>query len=176
MLKRFLKKLYESKDTKGKHKSSLEKLVAKKLTKTKKTIGIAESCTGGLLSKRLTDIPGSSKYIKLNVVTYSDNSKNKLLSVPQDILKKYGAVSAEVVGAMAVGIKKLANVDIGLSVTGIAGPTGGTKTKPIGLIYFGLANRNNVKTRKMLFGSNATRDEIRWLATQYALNWLKQEL
>ena len=154
-------------------KESLEELVSRRLIKKKKTIAVAESCTGGLLSKRLTDISGSSKYIKLNVVTYSNKSKNKLLNIPIELIKKYGAVSSQVAASMAIGIKKLAGTDIGLSITGIAGPTGGSKDKPIGLVYFGLAKEKKVKTRKMLFGSNSTRDEIRQLATQYALNWLR---
>ena len=159
-----------------KDKETLEGLVAKKIILKKRTIAIAESCTGGLLSKRLTDIPGSSKFIKLNLVTYSSEAKTKLLKVPQKLIKKYGSVSQEVASAMAKGIKNLANVDIGLSITGIAGPTGGTKTKPVGLVYFGFAKGKKVETRKMLFRPNLTRDKIRWLATQYALNWIRQEL
>ena len=165
------KKLYKS----MKNKDNLENLVAKKLIKAKKTIGIAESCTGGLLSKRLTDIPGSSKYIKLNVITYSNESKNKLINVSKELMKKYGAVSHQVAGAMAIGIKKLANTDIGFSITGIAGPKGATKTKPVGLVYFGLAKGRKIKTIEMQFKSNFTRDKIRRLATQYALNWIRQE-
>ena len=159
-----------------KDKETLEGLVAKKLILKKRTIAIAESCTGGLLSKRLTDIPRSSKFIKLNLVTYSNEAKTKLLKVPQKLIKKYGSVSQEVASAMARGIKNLANVDIGLSITGIAGPTGGTKTKPVGLVYFGFAKGKKVETRKMLFRPNLTRNKIRWLATQYALNWIRQEL
>lgn len=155
---------------------NLEKLIAKLLIKKRKTIAVAESCTGGLLSKRLTDIPGSSQYTKLNVVTYSDAAKNKILHVPKELLKKHGAVSYQVAKSMAIGIKKIAGADIGLSITGIAGPTGGSKEKPVGLVYFGLAKDKEIKFKKMLFGKNSSRDEIRRLATQYALNWLKQEL
>ncbi|MBI2996001.1 MAG: competence/damage-inducible protein A [Candidatus Melainabacteria bacterium] len=160
----------------GKDNDTLESLVAKKLTTQNKTIAIAESCTGGLLSKRLTDIPGSSKYIKLNVVTYSNEAKNKILNVPQKLLTKYGAVSFQVAKAMAIGVKKLAKTNLGLSITGIAGPSGSTKTKPVGLVYFGLAKENKIKTIKMLFGKNSIREEIRWLATQFALNWIGREL
>lgn len=155
---------------------SKEELVAKKLISKNKTISVAESCTGGLLSKRLTDIPGSSKYIKLNVVTYSNEAKVKLLQVSKDILKKHGAVSKEVAASMAVGIKKLANSDIGFSITGIAGPSGASKKKPIGLVYFGFAHGNKVKTQKQYFGSNLSREEVRWLATQFALNWIRKEI
>jgi len=155
---------------------TLEHLVAKKLTSNNKTISIAESCTGGLLSKRLTDLPGSSKYIKLNIITYSNEAKNKLLGIPNEILKKYGAVSSQTAALMAKGIKELSNCNIGFSVTGIAGPSGSSKEKPIGLVYFGLAKGNKVKIEKVLFGSNSTRDEIRFLATQFALNWIRKEL
>ena len=160
----------------GEDEETLEELVAKKLLQKKKTIAVAESCTGGFLSKRLTDISGSSKFVKLNIVTYSNEAKNKILNVPTELLKKFGAVSHQVASAMAVGIKNLAKTNIGLSITGIAGPTGGSNTKPVGLVYFGLAYKNKVQTRKVLFGSNSIREEIRWLATQYALNWLRQEL
>ena len=160
----------------GEDEQTLEDLVAKQLTVKKETIAIAESCTGGLLSKRLTDISGSSKYIKLNVITYSNESKNKILNVPPKFLKDFGAVSSQVASSMASGIKTLAKTDIGFSITGIAGSTGGSKSKPVGLVYFGLAKGNKIKTQKVLFGSNSTRDEIRWLATQFALNWLRKEL
>ena len=139
-------------------------------------IATAESCTGGFLSKRLTDIPGSSKFIKLNIVTYSNEAKNKLLTVPLELLKGFGAVSQQVASTMASGIKNLAKTDLGLSITGIAGPTGGSKNKPVGLVYFGLANKNKVITQKVLFGSNSSREEVRWLATQFSLNWLRKVL
>lgn len=160
----------------GTDNETLVEIVAKKLISKKYTIAVSESCTGGLLSKRLTDIPGSSKYIKLNVVTYSNDSKNKILNIPPEIIKKYGAVSHECAKYMALGIKNLAKSDIGFSVTGIAGPAGATKEKPVGLVYFGFAKRNSVKTKKIYFGSNSSRSEIRWLAAQYALNWIRKEL
>jgi len=160
----------------GFNDETLEELVAKKLLSKKETIAVAESCTGGLLSKRLTDISGSSKYIKLNLVTYSNEAKEKLLGVPGEVLKKHGAVSSKVAALMANGVKKLSNCDIGISITGIAGPSGGSKEKPIGLVYFGLAKGNNIKTQKILFGSNSSRKEIKFLATQFALNWLRKEI
>ena len=160
----------------GKDNETLEELLAKKLISQKKTISIAESCTGGLLSKRLTDRQGSSKYIKLNVVTYADESKIKLLGVPKEVLKTHGAVSLQVASLMAKGIQKLSSSDIGLSITGIAGPTGSTKEKPIGLVYFGLAKGKKVKTQKVLFGSNSTRYSVRQRATQFALSWLNKEI
>lgn len=160
----------------GKDNETLEGLVAKKLILKKKSISLAESCTGGLLSKRLTDIPGSSKYLKFGIVSYSNESKIKLLNVKKEALKKYGAVSKETAYEMAKGVQKLGNTDIGVSITGIAGPKGGTKLKPVGLVYFGLALKNKTKTQKVLWGRNATRDEIRFLSTQFALNWLRKEL
>ena len=160
----------------GINDETLEELLAKALIRKKKTISIAESCTGGFLSKRLTDIPGSSKYIKLNVTTYSNEAKNKLLGISNEVLKKHGAVSSQVAALMAKGIKKLSGCDVGISITGIAGPSGGSKEKPIGLVYFGLAKGNKIKTQKMLFGSNSSRDEVRFLATQFALNWLRKEI
>lgn len=154
----------------------LEEIVSKKLIKKRKTISIAESCTGGLLSKRLTDIPGSSKYIKFNVIAYSNEAKSKFLQVSNSLLKKHGAVSAEVAAQMALGIRKSAKTNIGLSITGIAGPDGGTKEKPVGLVYFGLVIGSKIKTQKVLFGSNLNREKIRQLASQFALNWLRKEL
>lgn len=160
----------------GEDEEKLEEIVAKKLISRRNTIAIAESCTGGLLSKRLTDIPGSSKYIKFNAVTYSNEAKNKILNVPIELIKKHGAVSKEIAESMAVEIKNIAKTNIGLSITGIAGPSGGTKEKPVGLVYFGLAKGNTVKVQKILFGSNTTRESIRFLATQFALNWLRKEI
>ncbi|MFO7678113.1 MAG: CinA family protein [Thermoplasmatota archaeon] len=109
------------------------------LTKHNLTIATAESCTGGLLSHYLTDIPGSSDYFEQGIVSYSNRSKEEMLAIPHSIIKNYGAVSQEVAQAMAQGIKKIAHVDIGLSTTGIAGPGGGTKTKPVGLVYIAIA-------------------------------------
>ncbi len=153
---------------------TLESIVVKILTSKKLKIAIAESCTGGFLSKRLTDIPGSSAFIDLNLVTYSNDAKNKLLKVPNEKLKKYGAVSPEVAISMASGIKNLAKSDIGFSITGIAGPSGGSKEKPIGLVYFALAYKGKVKVENKIFSSRYSRLEIRWLATQFALNWLRR--
>lgn len=160
----------------GKDNESLESIVAKLLISKKKTISLAESCTGGLLSKRLTDISGSSNYIKLNAVTYSNDSKINFLKVPEKILKKYGAVSKQAAASMAHGIRQYANTDIGVSITGIAGPTGSSKEKPVGLVYVGFSSKNKTKTKKVMFGSNSTRDEIRFLATQFALNWIRKEI
>lgn len=160
----------------GQDNEILESLLAIKLIQSKKTLAIAESCTGGLFSKRLTDISGSSRFFKLSAVTYSNDTKNKLLNIPEKILTKYGAVSSQTASAMAKGIQELAKSNIGLSITGIAGPTGGSKIKPVGLVYFGLAKRKSIKIKKVLFGKDRSRNEIRTLAAQYALNWLLNEI
>ena len=99
------------------------------------TIATAESCTGGLVSSKITDVSGSSEYVKLNFVTYANEAKNKVLGVDWDILNNYGAVSEECACAMVKGLKEQTNCDIALCTTGIAGPTGGTKEKPVGLMY-----------------------------------------
>ena len=160
----------------GTDNETLEGLAGKKLLLKKKTIALAESCTGGLLSKRLTDMPGSSKYLRFSIVSYSNESKIKLLNVKKETLKEYGAVSPQIAYEMARGVQRLGNSDIGFSITGIAGPNGGSKLKPVGLVYFGLALKNKVKIQKMFWGQDSTRDEIRFLSTQFALNWLRKNL
>lgn len=160
----------------GDDEETLEEIVGKLLTSKKLTISLAESCTGGLLSKRLTDVSGSSKYIKLNVVTYSNEFKNKIINVQKKDLNKYGAVSSQVAISMAKGIKKLAGSDIGFSITGIAGPSGGSKEKPVGLVYFAMAIGNKVKVEKKEFYYRYSRENVRWLSTQFALDWIRKEL
>lgn len=160
----------------GDDDETLEEVLGKLLVLKKLTISLAESCTGGLLSKRLTDVPGSSKYIKLNVVTYSNEFKNKILNVSKNELDKYGAVSSEVAASMAKGIKKLAGSDIGFSITGIAGPGGGSKEKSVGLVYFGMAIGNKIKVEKKEFYYRYSRENIRWLSSQFALDWIRREL
>ena len=113
---------------------TLEEELGKYLIENNLTIATAESCTGGLLSSRLTDVSGSSEYVKLNFVTYANEAKHKILGVSWDILNNYGAVSEECAEAMANGLYAVTNCDIALCTTGIAGPTGGTKEKPVGLV------------------------------------------
>src|SRR5581483_10970149 len=103
-------------------------------------ISLAESCTGGLVSKRLTDVAGSSSYIKLNVVTYANEAKEKVLGVSPQTLETHGAVSEQCAQEMCEGMRRLSNCDIAVSITGIAGPDGGTPEKPVGLVYVGLAD------------------------------------
>ena len=131
-----------------------EKLVNKisSILKEKKLkIATAESCTGGLIAHTLTNISGSSDYFDRGVVSYSNRAKKELLDVPEEMLKKYGAVSKQVAEAMAKGVRKKSNVDIGISSTGIAGPTGGTKDKPVGLVYIGISTEEKTYSKKFLF-------------------------
>ena len=129
----------------------LGKNIVKKLIKNKLKISIAESCTGGLLSSAITSVSGSSKVFNLGLVTYSNQSKINLLKVPKNIIKKYGTVSAQVCLAMVKNISKIDKADMSVSITGIAGPSGGTKKKPVGLVYIGVMKINKIKINKYLF-------------------------
>jgi PncC family amidohydrolase len=134
------------------------------------TIALAESCTGGLLASRITDIPGSSRYFMAGLVTYGNGAKTKFLSVPEEIIVQNGAVSAIVAELMATGVRDGAGVDIGLSITGIAGPTGGSPEKPVGTVFMGLATKEGIWVERFLFIGD--RREIRKQATEAALNML----
>jgi len=145
----------------------LEKKLGDILRKNNLTLSIAESCTGGLISHRITNIPGSSDYYDRGVITYSNKSKMELLEVPKLILERFGAVSEETARAMANGVRKLADSDFGLAVTGIAGPSGGTSTKPVGLVYISCATDKSTIVRKFRF--NGSRSEIKEQTSQEAL-------
>lgn len=119
---------------------TLEEVIAGLLTEKKLTIAVAESCTGGLITSRLTDVSGSSDYLERGLVTYSNAAKIRMLGVPAEIIEKHGAVSEETARLMAEGVRKLAGTDLGLASTGIAGPTGGSKEKPVGTVYIALAD------------------------------------
>ena len=125
----------------------LEETLGKLLIENHLTIATAESCTGGLLSSKLTDVSGSSEYIKLNFVTYANEAKNEILGVSWDILNTYGAVSEQCAQSMANGLQARTNCDIALCTTGIAGPTGGTTEKPVGLVFIS-AKYNGITTVK----------------------------
>jgi nicotinamide-nucleotide amidase len=157
----------------GTNSDTLEIVVGKLLAERGLTITVAESCTGGLISQRLTEIPGSSAYIKANVVAYANETKEKLLSVPHSVLLEHGAVSSECAKAMAEGARKVADADLGLSVTGIAGPDGGTADKPVGLVYVGLADKDDTIVRKLSFPSQLARKEIRFRSASEALNMVR---
>jgi len=129
----------------------LGKKIVNKLIKKKLTISTAESCTGGLLSSAITSVAGSSKVFKLGLITYSNQSKIKVLKVLKNIIRKYGAVSEQVCLAMVINLNKISKTSISISITGIAGPSGGTKKKPVGLVFVGIKNRNKISVKKYLF-------------------------
>ena len=129
----------------------LEKKILNILLKKRLKLAVAESCTGGMLSSAITSVSGSSKVFNLGLVTYSNQSKIKLLKVSKKTIKKYGTVSEQVCKAMARNISKIGKTNMGLSITGIAGPNGGTKKKPVGLVYVGIKKGNRVWVKKYLF-------------------------
>ena len=126
-------------------------LLHKKLIKKKVTISVAESCTGGLLAHNLTKLANSSKYFQMGLTTYSNQAKIKILKVNKNIIKKYGAVSHECCKAMVLNLSKISKSKVNVSITGIAGPGGGTKNKPVGLVYIGIKKGNNFIIKKNKF-------------------------
>ena len=127
--------------------------LVKKLIKKKLKISFAESCTGGMLSSKITSIGGSSKVFGLGLITYSNQAKIKVLKVNKNIIKKYGAVSLECCRAMVVNLSKISKANINVSITGIAGPNGGSKQKPVGLVYIGVKKESKLIIKKNLFKS-----------------------
>ena len=152
----------------------LEQVVGELLIEKRLTLAVAESCTGGLLGGRLTSIPGSSAYFKGGLIVYSNDVKINRLGVPRETIEQFGAVSAETAQAMAVGATIIAAADIGVAVTGIAGPSGGTPEKAVGTVYVGLAAFGKGKSERFVFGGD--RDSIRERAVTTALNMLRKEL
>lgn len=155
----------------GVDSESLEYVVGKMLAKNRKTLAIAESCTGGLIANRITNVSGSSKYFKMGIVAYSNEAKVNLLGVSKDKIKKYGAVSKQVALDMAKGVKRLSKADVGLGITGIAGPKGATRKKPIGLVYIAVAGDKIKTVKKCLF--IGSREEIKLQASIAALNLIR---
>ena len=147
----------------------LSQKIVKLLTKKKLKISFAESCTGGLLSSSITSISGSSKVFTIGLVTYSNQSKISILKVPIGIIKKHGAVSYEACLSMVKNINKISKTNISVSITGIAGPKGGTKKKPLGLVFIGIKKGNKTLVRKYLF-KNKKRTSIQRTAVNKALN------
>ena len=141
--------------------------ISDKITKENLLIATAESCTGGMLANLLTDISGSSKYFERGIVTYSNRSKIELLGVSEYVITKYGAVSEQTALEMAKGIREKSNVDIGISITGIAGPTGGSKQKPVGLIYIGVSTNKKTEVKRFVFSDNRINNKM--LACEEAL-------
>ena len=153
---------------------TMEGVVGEMLRDRKLTISIAESCTGGLIGDLLTNIAGSSSYFQGGVIVYSNKSKMDLLRVSHNTIEKYGAVSDETVKEMAVGVKRRMNTDIGLAVTGIAGPDGGGREKPVGSVHIGLAVGNDIFSRKYRFWG--TRKQVKLNTSMMSLDWVRRYL
>ena len=156
---------------------TMEVVVGRELATHGLTLAIAESCTGGLIGHRLTQVPGSSGYFDRGAITYSNQAKHEVLGVPLALLRRHGAVSAQVAAAMAKGVRASSHTDIGLSVTGIAGPGGGTATKPVGLVYVGLnakaPRRSSQRSLTAEFRFHGDRHTIKMRASQAALNMVR---
>lgn len=155
----------------GYDNESLEEVTGNLLRRKKLSLAVAESCTGGMLGETLTTVPGSSDYFKGGIISYDGEIKEKLLGVPHTLLTRFGEVSEPVAKAMAEGVRKKCNSDIGLSITGIAGPAGGSKEKPVGLVYIGLADAGQTLVQKHYFHNG--RQAIRLRSVRRALNMLR---
>jgi nicotinamide-nucleotide amidase len=147
----------------------LSQKVVKLLSKKRLKISFAESCTGGLLSSSITSITGSSKVFTLGLVTYSNKSKVNILKVPKKIIMKHGAVSYETCLSMVKNLYKISRTNISISITGVAGPNGGTKQKPVGLVFIGVKKGNKTLVKKFLF-KNRTRNSIQRSTVNKSLN------
>ena len=154
----------------------------RKLAKIKKLcdeknlkISIAESCTGGLLSSLITELPGCSSFFETSLITYSNKSKMDFLGVKKNILSKYGAVSHQAAKAMVIGLMTKTKTEIAVSITGVAGPTGGTKKNPVGTVYFGVAFKNKVKTYKKYF-SKKNRNSIQSNSAKFAIDLIYESI
>ena len=152
----------------------LEEVVGKLLMQSHSTLAVAESCTGGFLGHRITNVPGSSNYFIQGVQAYSNEAKIQLLRVPQAMIAAHGAVSSKVAEAMASGLRKMAHVDYGLAITGIAGPSGHSKDKPVGLVFTALAGTGGTQVEKNLF--TGSREMIKYRSSQKALDMLRRNL
>ncbi len=152
----------------------LESVVGRLLRCRRKTLATAESCTGGYLGKLLTDIPGSSDFYRGGIISYSNALKTRHLKVSPAALDRGGAVSEAVACQMARGVRKWSGADLGISVTGIAGPSGGSPEKPVGLVYLGLSDSVETRARKLLLEGD--REAIRSSACRIALDWIRRHL
>jgi nicotinamide-nucleotide amidase len=153
---------------------TLAEVVGEKLARHGKTVAVAESCTGGLVSKLLTDVPGASRYFTHGWITYCNEAKSNELGVPADLIEQYGAVSEQVAQSMAQGARRKAGTDFAIGITGIAGPTGGTEQKPVGLVYISIDSAAGCQTKRCLLSHD--RWSIRLRAAQTALNMLRLRL
>ncbi|HBR18046.1 MAG: hypothetical protein A3G39_08595 [Deltaproteobacteria bacterium RIFCSPLOWO2_12_FULL_43_16] len=157
-----------------KQKEASEETVARLMKRLRLTLSIAESCTGGLLCHKITNVSGSSKYFKGGIIAYHNEVKKQLLGVPAHILSKFGAVSRETAVAMAYSIRKIMAADIGIAITGIAGPTGGTAAKPVGSVFIAISAATKSNCQNFLFQGN--RKTIKLSTSNKALNMLKEFL
>jgi len=148
-------------------RKTVEKLIEKKIT-----VATAESCTGGMIASAITDVPGASAVFGYGMDTYSNEAKTSILGVREETLSRFGAVSKETAGEMAAGLKRVSHADVAVSVTGIAGPGGGSLQKPVGLVYMGLAVKDQVFIKKNLFSGN--RDEIRQQTVETAFAFIAE--
>jgi nicotinamide-nucleotide amidase len=153
---------------------TMDTVVARLFREREMTLALAESCTGGLIAKRITDLPGSSAYFVQGIVAYANDAKERLLGVPAELLLNVGAVSREVAEAMAQGVRERAGCDLGLAVTGVAGPDGGSAEKPVGTVYIALADAQGCRVERFRFGGN--RDKVRIRTAVTALDWLRHRL
>jgi nicotinamide-nucleotide amidase len=161
-------------DCYGRDGETLERVLGAVLAERKLTLAVAESCTGGLLGHRLTSVPGSSRYFERGVMVYSNRAKEELLGVPAEVLAAHGAVSGPCAEAMAAGMRRVAGTDCALAVTGIAGPDGGTPTKPVGTVFVGMAVGDDVRAERFHFDGD--RAAIKWQSAQAALDLLRRRL
>lgn len=160
--------------TYGLTNEKMEEAAGRILTAKKLSLSVAESCTGGLVCHWLTNVPGSSGYFKQGVIAYSNSAKISLLNLPAEILEKFGAVSPEAVEEMAKRVKEISGTDIGIAVTGIAGPGGGTREKPVGLVYTGFSSSAKIVSEEHHFGGS--RELIKIQAAQASLDLLRRNL
>jgi nicotinamide-nucleotide amidase len=158
----------------GVETEELEEVLGRLLTERKMTIAVAESCTGGLIADRLTNVPGSSVYLERGVVAYSNTAKTAVLGVPEALIRTHGAVSQEVAEAMAEGVRRSAGTDIGIATTGIAGPAGATTEKPLGLVWIGYSDARETIALKFNFGADRLR--VKQRASQAALELIRRHL
>ena len=161
-------------DRYGSDADTLERVVGSLLLDRGLTLSVAESCTGGLLGHRITNVPGSSAYFERGVMVYSNRAKQELLGVPESVLRAHGAVSAQCAEAMARGISVLAGTACGLAVTGIAGPEGGSAAKPVGTVFVGLTVAGETGARRFRFAGD--RESVKWQSSQMALDMLRRAL
>jgi len=153
---------------------TMEEVVGNLLKQRNETVSVAESCTGGMIGMRLTDVAGSSAYFLEGVITYSNEAKKRALGVPAETLESFGAVSSQTAEAMAYGVRQRAGTDYGIAVTGIAGPDGGSEEKPVGTVFIGYSDKTNTKSLRLTLPGD--RYLIRWRSSQAALDYLRRQI